>query len=260
MSTKFIEHCPACGEEMYISTLKCKGCGIEIKGEFDKPLNSSVSINESFSDVLTNEDFEFAKTFIKYEGNISKLQEDLGIGYFAIKSKLKELNIKLGNEVELEMNDCKTNVVSEDKGLASKRIIELLKQNGGKAECPMLKGDPLVIWLTSDGVKNSGFANFVCEWQIFDAIVGKVRELGGKMYRGDSAAQNGAKIGSPELPLDSIDAYISIEFYGNQEGKSTLRRSTYYAAILAWAGICKNKRASHGEPGHIELLPNWMEK
>ena len=259
MSTKFIEHCPACGEEMYISTLKCKGCGIEIKGEFEKTSNLGTSIDE-FKNSLSSDELEFIKAFLKYEGNISRLQEELGIGYFAVKSKLKEVNITLGNELELEMDDCKTNIESEDKGLASKRIIDLLKQSGGKAECPMLKGDPLTIWLTNEGVKNSGFANFVCEWNIFDAIVEKTRELGGKMYRGDSAAQNGAKIGSPELPLDSIDAYISIEFYGNQEGKSTLRRSTYYAAILAWAGICKNKRAGHGEPGHIELLPNWMEK
>ena len=260
MSTKLIEHCPACGEEMYISTLKCKGCGIEIKGEFEKTSNLGTSNIDGLSNSVSCDDLDFIKVFLKYEGNISKLQEELGIGYFAIKSKLKEVNIKLGNEIELEMNDCNTNVVSDDKGLASQRIIDLLKQAGGKAECPMLKGDPLIIWLTNDGVKNSGFTNFVCEWEIFDAIVDKARELGGKMYRGDSAAQNGAKIGSPELPLDSIDAYISIEFYGNQEGKSTLRRSTYYAAILAWAGICKNKRASHGELGHIELLPNWMGK
>lgn len=54
-----------------------------------------------------------------------------------------------------------------------------------KSECHMLKGEPLTIWLTSDGAKNSGFANFVCEWDIFDTIVDKARELGGTMYRGD---------------------------------------------------------------------------
>ena len=54
-----------------------------------------------------------------------------------------------------------------------------------KSECHMLKGEPLTIWLTSDGVKKSWFANFVCEWDIFDTIVDKARELGGTMYRGD---------------------------------------------------------------------------
>nr|MCR4661188.1 hypothetical protein [Clostridia bacterium] len=141
----------------------------------------------------------------------------------------------------------------------SQRIIELLNARGGKAECPMLKGEPITIWLSDDGVKNSGFANLICEWHIFDAIVDKACELGGKMYRGDSAAQNGKKIGSKELPLDTIDSFISIEFYGNNIGNTTTRRSTYYAAILAWAGVCQNYR-SEGQGGYIVLNPDWRKK
>ena len=154
------------------------------------------------------------------------------------------------------MKEYKENVSVESKGSASQRIIELLNSSNGVASCPMLKGDPLKIWLTDNGVMNSGFEDFVCEWQIFDAIVDKARELGGVMYRGDSAAQNGAKIGSDELPIDTIDAFISVNYYGNKVGNSTLRRSTYYAAILAWAGICKNKR-SKGQGGFIELTDEW---
>ena len=136
--------------------------------------------------------------------------------------------------------------------LVSNKIKELLKRNGGTAYCNMLKGSPLSIWLTEGGVANSGFQGFICEWEIFDGIVEKARELGGKMYKGDVAAQNGAKIGSDELPLDTIDAYISLKYYGNKIGNSTLRRSTYYAAILAWAGICTNHR-SDGKGGYIVL-------
>ncbi len=249
MSTKFIDKCPACGADMYLSTLKCSKCGIEIKGDFEMP-NGNSSFN------LSQDEFDFLKVFLKHEGNFTKVQEELNIGYFAVKSKIKDINVKLGNEEKYDMDDYKNNIDSNGKGKVSQRIIELLNANGGKAECPMLKGEPLTIWLTSDGVKNSGFTNFVCEWDIFDAIVDKARELGGTMYRGDGAAQSGAKIGSKELPLDTIDSFISIEFYGNYEGNSTLRRSTYYAAILAWAGICQNKR-SRGEGGFIVLNPEW---
>ena len=78
------------------------------------------------------------------------------------------------------------------------------------------------------------------------------------MYRGDAAAQNGAKIGSEELPIDTIDAFIAVEFYGASVGASTLRRSTYYAAILAWAGIVENHR-SKGEGGYIVVKPEYRK-
>jgi len=139
---------------------------------------------------------------------------------------------------------------------ASEIIKQLLVDNNGRAYCKMLKGSPLEIWLTQDGVCNSGFPQLICEWDIFDAIVEKAKELGGRMYRGDSASQNGAKIGSDELPLDTIDSFISINFYGNKIGNSTLRRSTYYSAILAWAGICTNMR-SNAQGGYIILRPEW---
>ena len=250
MSTKFINICPSCGNEMSITTLSCKNCGIDIKGDFEIPAGTSTLS-------LSDNELSFLKLFLKHEGNITKIQEELGIGYFAVKGKLKTLNIKLGNEMEVGMENYKEKVESTGKGLPSQRIIGLLNEMGGSSECQMLRGEPLKIWLTEEGVRNSGFPELVCKWEIFDAIVEKAKELGGRMYRGDSAAQNGAKIGSKQLPLDTIDAFISIKFYGNEEGKSTLRRSTYYAAILAWAEICSNRR-SDGNGGYIEICPKWM--
>ena len=250
MSTKFIDKCPVCGGDLSITSLGCKKCGIEIKGDFES------SLDNNYNTILTDEEKEFVKLFLKYEGNFTKVQEELEIGYAAIKAKIRNLNIKLGNEVESDMPINVQQIETNDKGPASKKIIERLSRNGGIAECRMLRGEPLKIWLTKEGVRNSGFPDLVCEWRILDAIVEKARALGGKMYRGDGASQNGAKIGSKELPLDTIDAFISVEFYGNQVGRSTLRRSTYFAAILAWAEICKNMR-SDGKGGYIILYPEW---
>ena len=78
---------------------------------------------------------------------------------------------------------------------------------GGKSKMQMLKGDPLDIWVASsgEGILNSGYKNLVCEWYILEAIVKKANELGGIMYRGDSAAQNGAKIGQfPNMRTDGV--------------------------------------------------------
>lgn len=251
MSTKFINICPTCNGPMIITTLSCPKCGIHINGEFEKPTESTNTLQ------LTDEELEFLKMFVKYEGNITKIQEELQIGYFAVKGKLKLLNIKLENEEENAMNGFKDTIDSTNKGLVSQRIIGLLNANGGSASCPMLRGEPLKIWLTEDGVCNSGYPDLVCEWEVLDAIVSKAKELGGKMYRGDSGAQSGAKIGSKALPIDSIDAFVALNYFGGEVGKSTTRRSTYYAAILAWAAICDNRRSANGEGGYIELLPRW---
>lgn len=66
MSTKFIDKCPACGADMYLSTFKCSNCGIEIKGDFEMPNN-----NSSFN--LSQDEFDFSKVFLKHEGKICYL-------------------------------------------------------------------------------------------------------------------------------------------------------------------------------------------
>ncbi len=253
MSKKIVEHCPVCGSDMFISKISCRKCDIEITGDFGDVIESK---NE-FQSQLNSDDFSFIQAFLKDEGNISKLQETLGLGYTAIKTRLKQINTKLGKGSTMETPDLVKYIeTASSDDSASAFIKDSLSKVDGVAEIPMLRGEPLKIWMTIEGVRNSGFPDLLCEWKIFDAIHKKAVELGGTMYRGDSAAQNGFKIGSKELPLDTIDAFISTEFYGKQVGDSTLRRSTYYSAIMAWAGICLNHR-SDGAGGYIQLVNEW---
>ena len=74
------------------------------------------------------------------------------------------------------------------------------------------------------------------------------------MYLGAGAAQQGQKIGSDSFPVDTIDGFISIEFYGKSVGDKTLRRSTYYAAILDWAGFATNHRG-----GYLTVNKKYMD-
>ena len=252
MSQKIIDKCPSCGEDLSISSLKCNSCGIEIKGDFEIP---KIDYNP-FSE-LDDNDINFIKLFLKYEGNITSIQRELGTGYMVVKARLRLINRKLNND---ELGEYEKKGFPYDTsrfGKASKTIAEKLRFEGGSASCPMLRGEPMTIWLTEKGVLNSAFPGFLCEWRIFDAIISETIRLGGRMAKGDSAAQNGARIGSEELPLKTMDSFISIMFYGKKKGETTLRRSTYYAAILAWAGICINTRSSNGEGGYIILDPDW---
>jgi hypothetical protein len=250
MKKNILKNCPVCGEELTISKLKCISCDMEYSGNFQTSLISGLNDTET----------EFILLFLKNEGNISKMQNEIGRTYASIKAILSEINLKLGLIKEKkESVDMKifanNNVTGVIKAIQDKFI-----ECGGKSKMKMLKGEPLDIWVapSGEGVENSGFTQLVCEWHILEAIVKKANELGGVMYRGDSAAQNGAKIGSKELPLDTIDAFISLEFYGAKEGASTLRRSTYYAAILAWAGIVENNR-SKGNGGYIVVKPEYRK-
>jgi hypothetical protein len=207
---------------------------------------------------LDESELEFVKSFLKNEGNISKLQNESGKTYASIKATLNEINVKLELvKDKKEEVDMRFFARKKEAGVI-KVIQDKLLECNGRSKMPMLKGDPLDIWLSAsgDGIENSGFRSFVCEWHILEAIVKKANELGGIMYRGDTASHSGAKIGSDELPLDTIDAFISTEFYGGKVGESTLRRSTYYAAVLAWAGIVENHR-SKGAGGYITVNPEF---
>ena len=249
MLKEIVKKCPVCGEEMYISELKCPKCNIAIKGEFELSKEQSC-VNELN---LTVEEVSFIKDFLKFEGNFSSLQKQNGQTYVQIKNVLNSINIKIGNKGETTMNKIETIEVNNDNK-PSDIIKRKLNEKHGEAECPMLKGDPQKIWLTKEGVVFSGYESLVCEWSIIDDIYNKLKELGGKMYRGDAAAQKGKKIGSEDFPLETIDAYIGVKYYGAEIGKTTTRRSTYYAAILAWAGICYNyKSDGNALGGYIQI-------
>lgn len=250
MPNSIIKICPSCGNDLVISELSCKNCGVKISGNFDIR-----GLSE-----LSNADWEFVKQFLLVEGNFSKMQEEYNETYNSIKIKLKKINSILGGKtmekVSIE-NLSSTTIYSKTIQHLQNRIIEC----GGESLMPVLKGSPVPFHLSSgkDGVESDGLRGVVLKWEIFDAIVKKAISLGGKMYRGDSAAQNGARIGSDELSLDTIDGFISTEFYGAKVGDTTLRRSTYYSGILAWANIVENHR-SQGRGGFITVNSEFMNE
>lgn len=247
---KILKDCPICGNKLVVSKLKCAECDMEYSGAFETSIFTS----------CTDEEIEFIKAFLKNEGNISKMQNESGKTYASVKDTLQQINIKLGL-----IKDQKEEINMSFLGKTKKDgVIKVIQDKflacGGKDKMPMLKGEPLDIWVHSSGtgVANSGFSALICEWHILEAIVKKANEFGGIMYRGDSAAQKGKKIGSKELPLDTIESFIGLEYYDASIGGTTTRRSTYYAAILAWAGIVENHR-SEGEGGYIRVKPEFRK-
>ena len=122
-----------------------------------------------------------------------------------------------------------------------KTILDKLAHDNGRSQLKMLGGGVMEVWLSKngDGIKNDHYS-LNCKLKILYAIYEKAISLGGEMYLGANAAQNGQRIGSNGFPADTIDGFISIEFYNKNIGDKTMRRSTYYAAILDWAGFAIN--------------------
>ena len=56
------------------------------------------------------------------------------------------------------------------------------------------------------------------------------------------------KLGSNDLPFDSVEGYIAANTYHAQKGDSCLRMISTVAAILEWTGLCINGY------GYIELI------
>lgn len=102
--------CPICGGELIATTLECRHCDTKIQGRF---------IAGPFAG-LSNEQLEFVELFVRNEGKITRMQEELELSYPTIRNRLHEIIRALGYEPG-----------EEDSGLDEmerKQILEELEQ------------------------------------------------------------------------------------------------------------------------------------
>lgn len=66
--------------------------------------------------------------------------------------------------------------------------------------------------------------------------------------------RSGAKLGSDDLQLDSVEGYIAHKVHGVQIGETAFGPGFIVCAILDWAKICKNER------GYLRISPSFMLK
>jgi hypothetical protein len=81
--------CPVCGEEMTVTRVYCRQCDTTVEGRF--------SLGRFHR--LTPEQLQFAETFIRCEGKITRVEEDMGLSYPAVRARLHDLIRALGYEV-----------------------------------------------------------------------------------------------------------------------------------------------------------------
>lgn len=89
MVNSVIGYCPICGEKVEVTRLHCLACDTTIEGHF--------GLGRLY--LLTDEQLAFAETFIRCEGKINKVEEELGISYPTVRSRLNEIIRALGYSV-----------------------------------------------------------------------------------------------------------------------------------------------------------------
>jgi hypothetical protein len=85
-----ITQCPICQSDLEIVKLYCRSCDTSIEGHFQHitPFQQ-----------LTSEQMSFMVTFVRSEGKINRVEEELGISYPTVRSRLHDLIRALGYEV-----------------------------------------------------------------------------------------------------------------------------------------------------------------
>ncbi|HCB48851.1 MAG: hypothetical protein AMJ56_10990 [Anaerolineae bacterium SG8_19] len=84
-----IGQCPICGESLAVTRLHCRHCDTSIEGHF--------ALGRLYH--LNPEQLQFVETFIKCEGKINRVEQDMGLSYPAVRARLTEVIRALGYEV-----------------------------------------------------------------------------------------------------------------------------------------------------------------
>jgi hypothetical protein len=145
--------------------------------------------------------------------------------------------------------------ITENDSLVVKRIKTKLNDSGGITSIPLYSGDLCEIGFDPNGkglVSNKIPVPNQLLWEVFDAAVEVVIQNGGKAMKGK--ARSGAKLGSDDLPLDSVEGYIAHKVHGAQIGETAFGPGFVIAAILDWAEVCHNDR------GYLTINQSFMSE
>jgi hypothetical protein len=80
--------CPVCRSELEVTRLHCSTCDTSIEGRF-----SGGPISH-----LTAEHLDFIVSFVRCEGKINRMEQELGVSYPTIRNRLHEVIRALGYE------------------------------------------------------------------------------------------------------------------------------------------------------------------
>lgn len=103
-----LTRCPVCRNELVVSRLHCPSCETSIEGRFT---------TGHFAN-LTQEQLKFIITFVRCEGKINRMEDELKLSYPTIRNRLHEviraMGFEPGKDESPEIDDEKRRSVLED--------------------------------------------------------------------------------------------------------------------------------------------------
>lgn len=103
--------CPICGGDILVTRIHCRECESIIEGRF---------YAGSFEN-LTPQQLGFIETFVRLEGKITRMEDELGLSYPTIRNRLHEVIRAMGYEPG---GDEPASMSDEDR----RRILESLER------------------------------------------------------------------------------------------------------------------------------------
>jgi hypothetical protein len=119
-----IGKCPICSDNLEVTRLYCRNCDTEVGGHF--------ALGRLFH--LRPEQLAFVEMFIRCEGKINRVEQEMGLSYPAVRARLNEVIRALGYEVgeagkepisEEERTELLSQVASGE--ISAEEAIELLR-------------------------------------------------------------------------------------------------------------------------------------
>ncbi|MFW5941460.1 MAG: DUF2089 domain-containing protein [Chloroflexota bacterium] len=84
-----IGRCPICRSNLEVTRMHCRNCDTALEGHF--------TLGRLYH--LNKEQLEFVETFIRCEGKITRVEQEMGMSYPAVRSRLNDVIRALGYEV-----------------------------------------------------------------------------------------------------------------------------------------------------------------
>jgi hypothetical protein len=117
-----IGKCPVCGEELTVTRLHCRSCDTALEGHFN--------LGKFYR--LSPEQLHFVETFIKCEGKITRVEDELGLSYPTVRNRLNDVIQALGYEVPAQATvsaERRKSILEQVQAgeIAPEEAVELLK-------------------------------------------------------------------------------------------------------------------------------------
>jgi len=120
--------CPLCGGEVTVTRLHCRDCDTTFDGRFESGIFSQ----------LNSEQLAFVMLFVRCEGKITRMEDELNLSYPTIRNRLHEVIRALGYEPGISdespgLSDEERREILEDldRGLIdAEKAMRLLQEKG----------------------------------------------------------------------------------------------------------------------------------